>query len=107
MRTDALYTVINFVLSRFAEPFLQIFRYTANSLFSTSQLPHPELTVMAQTQAMLIVLFYDLTCQDVPPAIEDANLEFFGPENGWFIRFLTWNPPELQGDVSRSFLYIL
>ena len=105
MRTDALYTVINFVLSRFAEPFLQIFRYTASALFATPQPPLAELRVMAETQAMLIVLFYDLTCQDVPPSIEDSNLEFFGPENGWFIRFLNWNPPELSGDVRYLFSY--
>lgn len=49
--------------------------------------------------ALLIDIFYDFTCQDLPPAIEDAHAEFFAPGTGWFHAFLNWDPVELRGDV--------
>lgn len=102
IRSNELYTVINFVLSRFIEPFLQIFRHTATLLLSTPLPSKDEALVIAQSQAVLLTLFYDLTCQDLPPTIEDAHLEFFGPDQGWFARFLAWDPVLLKEDVSAS-----
>lgn len=55
---------------------------------------------MAQTQDVLCSIFFDLTCQDLPPSLEDAHGEFFGEANGWFPRFLQWEPADLRGDVS-------
>ncbi|TDL23186.1 Cse1-domain-containing protein [Rickenella mellea] len=98
IRSDALYSTINFVLSRFVEPFMQIFRHTATTLLSPDLPGTPETLVMAQTQAVLLSIFYDLTCQDCPPAIEDAQAEFFGAEQGWFVQFLTWDPEHMRGD---------
>lgn len=102
IRSDALYSTINFVLSRFVDPFLQIFRHTAMSLLSGSLPPKPDAAVMAQTQAVLLSIFYDLTCQDLPPSIEDAQAEFFGAEDGWFVKFLAWDPEVLRGEVSSA-----
>lgn len=101
IRTDDLYTVINYVLSRFIDPFISFFRETATILLSDNA-PNPVAT--AQSQAALMSIFYDLTCQDLPPALEDNHMEFFGALDGtspgWFLRFLAWDPPALQGDVS-------
>lgn len=95
-RSDNLFTTINYVLSRFVDPFLQLFPHTANILFSS---PSPaNLALVAQTQAILVDLFYDLTCQDLPPAMEDAHAQFFGPD-GLFLKFLNWSPAELAGEV--------
>ena len=102
-RSDALYTVINYVLSRFNKPFLGLFEHTAELLLtnapgdatSTSEL-------RAQAMVLLVDLFYDLTCQDLPPDFEDNHARFFGPENGLFLRFLVWDPPDLRGDVRAS-----
>ena len=58
--------------------------------------------VMAQTQDILFTIFYDLTCQDLPPALEDSHSEFFAEPNGWFPRFLQWDPAALKGDVSAA-----
>jgi exportin-2 (importin alpha re-exporter) len=106
IRTDELYTVINYVLSRFVDPFVAFFRQTATTLLSD---PDPRNAIaIAQSQAVLMSIFYDLTCQDLPPALEDNHVEFFGASDGtapgWFLRFLEWDPPALQGDVSTSLL---
>ncbi|KAF9242294.1 armadillo-type protein [Melanogaster broomeanus] len=96
VRSDELYTEINLVLSRFMTPFLGLFRQSANLLFSS---PVPAgLDVVAQAQILLAEIFYDLTCQDLPPAIEDSHDEFFAPSTGWFQRFLTWDPSQLRKD---------
>lgn len=104
-RSDALYTVINFVLSRFSKPFLQLFEHTAESLLSNAPGDATStLELRAQAMALLVDIFYDLTCQDLPPDIEDNHARFFGPENGLFLRFLAWDPAELRGDVSKYLL---
>ncbi|GBE78774.1 Importin-alpha re-exporter [Sparassis crispa] len=95
-RSDALFTVINYVLSRFSRPFLQLFVHTATQLFATP--PPSSLALIAQAQVILVDIFYDLTCQDLPPDIEDSHAQFFAPDTGLFLQLLAWNPPELQGD---------
>ncbi|KAL5498046.1 CSE1_1 [Sanghuangporus vaninii] len=98
MRTNELFTVINFVLAQFAEPFLQVLRYTAGMLLDSPLPQNKDAETIAQAMVALLNIFYDLVCQDLPPALEDAHTEFFGAENGMFIRFLLWDPPELQTD---------
>lgn len=94
-RSDTLFTTINYVLSRFARPFLELFLRTANLLFSSP--PPPNLALIAQTQAILVDIFFDLTSQDLPPDFEDTHAQFFGPD-GLFLKFLNWSPAELAGD---------
>lgn len=76
--------------------FLQLFRQTATLLLS-NQSTDP---TVAQSMVLLLEIFYDFTCQDLPPAIEDAQAEFFGRDNGWFHNFMAWDPPHLKTDVS-------
>lgn len=108
VRSDELYSEINLVLSKFMTPFLQLFRQTASLLLTTPS-PNPALTspanlpVVAQTMALLIDIYYDFTCHDLPPAIEDAHVEFFGPE-GYFHTFIKWDNEALKGEVSTSIL---
>jgi exportin-2 (importin alpha re-exporter) len=99
VRSDPLFTVINYVLSKFMDPFLGLFRQTSQLLLSTS--PSSNYSQLAQTMVSLINIFYDLTCQDLPPAIEDNYAEFFG-NNGWLFAFLDWDPAELRQDASCS-----
>ncbi|XP_006455464.1 hypothetical protein AGABI2DRAFT_226927 [Agaricus bisporus var. bisporus H97] len=96
VRSDPLFTVINFVLSKFMVPFLGLFRQTSQLLLASA--PSPNLPVVAQAMVLLIDVFYDLTCQDLPPAIEDNYNEFFGKDVGLFFRFLAWDPVELKSD---------
>lgn len=99
IRSDPLFTVINIVLSKFMDPFLALFRQTSQYLLSSQS--SPSYSQIAQTMVYLLDIFYDLTCQDLPPAIEDNYAEFFG-EAGWFFGFLDWDPLELRQDVSGS-----
>ena len=68
--------------------------------------PNPSLTtptsnyvLIAQAMVLLVDIYYDFACQDLPPAIEDSHEEFFGPGTGWFQAFLVWDPEELRADV--------
>ncbi|KAF8635563.1 hypothetical protein AX15_000213 [Amanita polypyramis BW_CC] len=105
VRTDTLYSEINLVISKFMSPFLQLFRQTA-FLLLTSPSPNPTLTspkekyaLLARNMVLLVDIFYDFTCQDLPPAIEDSYDEFFGENNGWFQAFLRWDPEQLRDDT--------
>ena len=87
------------------DPFMQLFRQTASLLLTTPS-PNPALTSpkekytsLAQAMVLLVDIYYDFTCQDLPPAIEDSHEEFFGPGRGWFQAFMLWDPVELKGDV--------
>ncbi|KAF8963542.1 importin alpha re-exporter [Flammula alnicola] len=104
VRSDQLFTEINFVLSKFMDPFMQLFRQTA-LLLLTKPSPNPALTspkenyaLLAQAMVLLVDTYYDFTCQDLPPAIEDSHEEFFAPGTGWFQAFLLWDPAEIKSD---------
>lgn len=105
IRSDNLYTVINYVLSRFIDPYVAFFRHTATLLLSEPNLPNA--AFVSQAQVVLMSIFYDLTCQDLPPLLEDNHNEFFGVPDGttpgWFLQFLAWDPPALRGDVRVPF----
>ncbi|PIL29858.1 hypothetical protein GSI_08065 [Ganoderma sinense ZZ0214-1] len=95
-RSDALFTEINYVLTRFTNPFLELFLHTTTLLFARP--PPSNLAQVAQAMVFLVDIFYDLTCQDLPPGIEDSHAQFFGAQDGLFIRLLLWDPPQLQGE---------
>ena len=103
VRSDSLFSTINFVLGRFGQPFLSLFRQTAELLLGGCNGKEE-----AQSMVLLVDIFYDLTCHDLPPAFEDTHEEFFTPPSGWFQRFLAWDPPVLHGEVSiTSSIYYL
>ncbi|KAK3217166.1 hypothetical protein GRF29_1g2176013 [Pseudopithomyces chartarum] len=69
-RSDGLFTEINHVLTQFSEPFLQQLQYT-DAIITNAQ-GNTEVLKGAFTELELIVkLFYDLSCQDLPPVFED------------------------------------
>ncbi|KAF8452428.1 armadillo-type protein [Boletus edulis BED1] len=70
VRSDKLYTEINLVLDRFVSPFLGLFRQSATLPMGT---PPPNIEIVVQAQILLAEIFYDFTCHDLPPAIEDAH----------------------------------
>lgn len=102
MRSNELFTTINFVISQFVDPYLQVLRYTAGLLLDNPLPPKKDAETIAQSMVVLINLYYDLVCQDIPPALEDAHVELFGAEIGTFVRFLVWDPPDLQTDPDES-----
>lgn len=83
------------------KPFLDLFNQTATLLLSS---PTPSnIAIITQAQIILVDIFYDFTCQDLPPGIEDTHDAFFAPQTGLFQRFMSWDPAELKVDVSNIF----
>jgi exportin-2 (importin alpha re-exporter) len=80
--------------------FLQLFRQTATRLLSQGSESLPNHLLLAQCQVLLLEIYYDFSCQDLPPDLEDTQEEFFAPDQGWFQKFLAWDPPGLWGDGS-------
>jgi exportin-2 (importin alpha re-exporter) len=86
-----------------------------DQLLFNSAAPLPagtSLQELAQTLLLLLELFHDFTCQDLPQFFED-NLNVFmgdtekasagtttGEEFGLIGKYLRWEKPELLGDVS-------
>jgi exportin-2 (importin alpha re-exporter) len=106
VRSDKLFTEINLVLEKFVTPFLQLFKRTAELLTNPASAPSvttpaSNYALVAQAMVLLTEIFYDLTCHDLPPAIEDSYDQFFGPA-GLFHGFMAWDPAELKGDVRFS-----
>jgi exportin-2 (importin alpha re-exporter) len=72
-RSDELYTEVNHVLGRFAAPYLAMLQ-SLDSHIETEKI-NPNKTVLLQQMHQLdlaVQLFYDLSCQDLPPQFEDA-----------------------------------
>lgn len=40
---------------------------------------------------LLLEIYDDARCQDLPPGIEDAHEEFWGLGPGWLVGVLRWN----------------
>ena len=98
-RSDTLYGTINLVLNKFLNPFHQLFQFTIQRLFASPPPTQPTLTYIAQTMSLLVEIFFDLTCQDLPPLLEDGHMEFFNSQNGYFMRLMAWDPEQLRSDV--------
>ncbi|RHZ79547.1 hypothetical protein Glove_144g27 [Diversispora epigaea] len=73
-RSDELYVEINFVLEHFCTPFFQILRNTDMKITGHSQ-DKQRLQLYLQTMLLLMKLYYDLNCQDIPPFFED-NIDY-------------------------------
>ncbi|KAF2743012.1 Cse1-domain-containing protein [Sporormia fimetaria CBS 119925] len=69
-RSDDLFTEINHVLSKFGAPFLQLLEQTDNAI-AQSQSDPKALKENFTTLELIVKLFFDLSCQDLPPVFED------------------------------------
>ncbi|CAG8652097.1 4029_t:CDS:10, partial [Dentiscutata erythropus] len=72
-RSDPLFAEINFVLEQFCTPFFQLLQNTDAKITEHAQ-NKQRLLVYMQTFLLLMKIFYDLNCQDIPPFFED-NME--------------------------------
>ncbi|KAJ2974221.1 hypothetical protein NUW58_g8727 [Xylaria curta] len=72
-RSDALYAEINHVLNTFASPFLSLLSATDQQI-DANQNNKDALKGYFDTLSLLVKVFYDLSCQDMPPQFE-SNLE--------------------------------
>ncbi|KAJ5778914.1 hypothetical protein N7457_006634 [Penicillium paradoxum] len=92
-QSDALYTEINHVLSKFGTPFLALFEALDNYLEQNKT--NKENLAQGFTQLNLMVkLFYDLSCHDLPPMFED-NIAAIA---SIFLKYLTYDNQLLHTD---------
>lgn len=69
-RSDDLFTEINHVLQKFSAPFLNLLENT-DRVIGNSQNSPEALKGAFTTLELIIKIFYDLSCQDLPPVFED------------------------------------
>lgn len=93
MRTDELYTEINHVLSKFSQPFLSLWQRLDAYIESHSGDKKALQEAFAELDLTLL-LFYDLSCQDMPPTFEE-NLQGI---SSLLLKYLTYNNKLLQTD---------
>jgi exportin-2 (importin alpha re-exporter) len=69
-RSDELFTEINHVLTKFGQPFLLVLQHTDQAIAAHAS---DKVALQKDFQQLNLVmkLFYDLSCQDLPPVFED------------------------------------
>ncbi|CAJ2507313.1 Uu.00g084990.m01.CDS01 [Anthostomella pinea] len=92
-RSDDLYAEINHVLNTFAVPFLELLNATDHQI-EANQGNKDNLKGYFDTMSLLIKVFYDLSCQDMPPQFE-SNLEHIST---LFHKYLSYENPLLATD---------
>ncbi|KAI1391113.1 putative mportin-alpha export receptor [Hypoxylon trugodes] len=92
-RSDDLYAEINHVLGIFAVPFLNLLNATDQQITANAN-NKEALKGYFDTMSLLIKVFYDLSCQDMPPQFESA-LEHIST---LLHKYLTYENPLLATD---------
>ncbi|KAI1438347.1 CAS/CSE protein [Xylaria sp. CBS 124048] len=92
-RSDALFTEINHVLNTFAVPFLNLLNATDQQI-DANQNNKDTLKGYFDTMSLLIKVFYDLSCHDMPPQFE-SNLEHIST---LLHKYLVYENPMLATD---------
>lgn len=75
VRSDELFTEINYVLDQFAQPLLQLYQ-AIDSLISGKDCSKEQLLLFLSCQVKLNKIFYSLSSQDLPAFFEDHMVEF-------------------------------
>ncbi|KAJ1044305.1 hypothetical protein NDA10_003807 [Ustilago hordei] len=92
-RSDALYSEINYVLSKFALAHLQLLTKTDQRLLHPNT-PPESIPVLGNILNVALQVFYDLSSQDLPPQIEDN----MAPITEILARWISQSRPELDAD---------
>ena len=92
-RSDDLFAEINHVLGKFADPYLQLLAST-DAQIEANKNNAAALKEHFETMNLLVKLFYDLSCQDLPPQFED-NLKSI---TTLLQKYLTYDNPLLHTD---------
>jgi len=96
-RSNELFEEINHVLSAFGEPFVRLLSSTDQQIESNKDSP-AVLRGWFETMSLLIKIFYDLSCQDMPPVIE-SHLQ---PITALLQKYLSYSNPALAGDDDEA-----
>jgi len=92
-RTDSLFIEIKYVLDKFCDPYKQLFA-TTDKLITDYANDKAALQVLSQSLLLLVKIFYDLNCQDLPEFFED-NMAYFME---LLHKYLTYSNSNLDSD---------
>lgn len=93
-RSDKLYEEINFVLGKFASVWWTSIQATNQALLNPAT-PPTHLKALLQVLHLQVVLFYDLSCQDLPPLFEDN----IAPISQLLLHWLSYTPDRITFDA--------
>ncbi|GME66545.1 unnamed protein product [Ambrosiozyma monospora] len=88
--SDQLYTEINMVLGKFAAPFLQLLQRVDTAIGEHVN-DKNALTSLFENLQLLVKIYYDLNCQDIPEFFEDHLADGMNIMH----KYLTFNSPLL------------
>ncbi|EPE07911.1 chromosome segregation protein [Ophiostoma piceae UAMH 11346] len=92
-RSNELFTEINHVLSKFGEPFIKMLNVVDQQIDANND-NAAVLKGWFESMSLLIKIFYDLSCQDMPPIVE-SNLQ---PVTALLQKYLSYSNPVLVAD---------
>jgi exportin-2 (importin alpha re-exporter) len=92
-RTDELYTEINHVITTFGQPFLKLLQ-TTDAQITNNANNKAALTGWFETLSLLVKIFHDMSCHDMPPIFEE-NLESI---SGLLLKYFGYTNPVLATD---------
>lgn len=76
-RSDELFLEIKLVLDKFVEPYLKLFT-ELDQLIDKNLTNQAQLTIYLENYLLMIQIYYDFNCQDIPEFFEDHMNQFFG-----------------------------
>ncbi|KAG0145573.1 hypothetical protein CROQUDRAFT_671687 [Cronartium quercuum f. sp. fusiforme G11] len=98
-RTDTLFLQIKFVLERFCDPYLKLFKHLDSALSNDfSNVKPKEQSDLTKSLLYMIQLYYDLNSQDIPEFFEDNLSQFMTLLH----KYLTWNPILIDNDQDED-----
>ncbi|AAS53644.2 AFR273Wp [Eremothecium gossypii ATCC 10895] len=92
--SDALYLEIKLVLEKFAGPFLHLLQ-TVDEQISANRADEAKLRLLFDVLLVLVKLYYDLNCQDIPEFFED-NMQV---GMGIMHKYLAYDNPLLEDET--------
>ncbi|KAK9453824.1 Cse1-domain-containing protein [Dipodascopsis uninucleata] len=92
-RSDALFLEIKLVLDKFCVPFMTLFQ-TTDKLITDNQNNKAALGPLFQSLLLIIKIFFDLNCQDIPEFFEDNLSTLMGLVH----KYLEYKNPILDTD---------
>ncbi len=96
-RSDELFTEINHVLTQFGQPFLMVLQNTDQAITNHAT-DKAALQKDFQQLNLIMKLFYDLSCQDLPPVFED-NL---GPISQLLLKYIEYDNKRLHTEEDHE-----
>ena len=92
-RSDELFEEVNHVVTRFGQPFLSLWQSLDQYIDSHANDPAALKEAFVELD-LILQLFYDLSCQDLPPVVED-NLAGI---TGLLLKYLSYDNKALEND---------